>query len=78
MDLRSFRKLPPRERALVAMAVLWDGREAASFLETDAQAGALLRRSAADLAAQSPELRMPFLGSVLREAIRVLTNSLNK
>lgn len=72
MDLRSFRKLPAREKALVAIAVLLDGMEAASFLESDAQAGGLLRRSAAELAAQSPELRMPFLGSVLREAMRSL------
>jgi len=70
MDAQKFRNLSPRLRALVAAAVLLDGREAAVFLENDAVNGAALSRAAGDLAAQDLELRMPFAATMLRQALR--------
>lgn len=69
MDASKFRSLSPRMRALVAVAVLLDGREAALFLENDQQNGETLKRAALDLAAAEPELRMPFAGTMLRHAL---------
>jgi hypothetical protein len=69
MDAQRVRVLGPRQRALVAVAVLLDGREAAVYLENDAVSGVALQRAAADLADQGLELRMPFVGSILREAL---------
>jgi hypothetical protein len=70
MDAQRFRSLTPRQRALVAVAVLLDGREAGMYLESDAVNSAGLKRAASDLAALEPELRMPFVGSSLRSALR--------
>lgn len=69
MDAQRFRKLTPRMRALVAMAVLLDGREASVYLENDASLGEGLKRAALDLAGLEPELRMPFMGTMLRAAL---------
>ncbi len=72
MDAQRFRVLAPRQRVLVAMAVLLDGREASGYLKFDAVSGTALSKAADDLAAQPPELRMPFCGSALRQALRDL------
>lgn len=72
MDAQRFRVLSARQRALVAMAVLLDGREAAVYLEKDAVDGSGLQKAAVDLASQTPELRMPFVGSLLRDALNEL------
>lgn len=69
MDAQRYRKLPARQRALVAIAVLLDGREAGLYLENDSVNGEGMKRAAADLAAIEPELRMPFLGTMLRSAL---------
>ena len=69
MDARKFRVLSAQQRALVAMAVLLDGREAAVYLKNDAVNGAGLHRAALDLASQSPDLRVPFVGTMLRIAL---------
>ena len=69
MDVQRFRGISPRQRALVAVAVLLDGREASLYLENDAVNGAGLQRAAGDLAGLEPELRMPFVGSLLRSAL---------
>ena len=73
MDAHRLRALSPELQALVAVAVLLDGREAVAFLENDATHGEALERAAHDVAALDPELRMPFLGTVLRQAIAALT-----
>ncbi len=70
MDAQRFRSLAPRLRALVAVAVLLDGREAGEYLAIDATNGDGLKKAAADLAAQDPELRMPYVGSALRAALK--------
>lgn len=70
MDSSRFRSLSPWQRALVAVAVLMDGRESVMYLENDAVNGPGLRRAALDLAGIEPELRMPFVGTVLRDALR--------
>ena len=72
MDAQRFRSLPARQRALVAVAVLLDGREAGMYLENDSVNSAGLKRAAADLAAIDPELRMPFVGTALRAALHDL------
>lgn len=69
MDAQRFRVLSQRQRALVAVAVLLDGREAETFLENDAVNGIALKRAAAELAAQPPDLRMPYVGTMLRNAL---------
>ena len=66
MDAHKFRTLSPRNQALVAVAVLLDGREAEHYLGIDGQDGTILSRAAVDLAAQPPDLRMPYIGSALR------------
>lgn len=69
MDAQRFRSLSAEHQVLVAFAVLLDGREAASFLENDASHGEVLKRAALDIASQDPELRMPFVGTMLRSAL---------
>ncbi|MCC6220307.1 MAG: hypothetical protein IT291_03590 [Deltaproteobacteria bacterium] len=68
-DLGRFRALSVRERAVVALGVLLDGRDASDFLLCDKERSAALSRAAADLAVLQPELRMSLLGSLLREAL---------
>ncbi|MGI6524310.1 MAG: hypothetical protein ACOX2O_03315 [Bdellovibrionota bacterium] len=71
-DAKRFRALPAKQRALVAVAVLLDGREAAVYLKSDTVNGEVLQKAALDLAAQSPELRMVFIGTALRAALSEL------
>lgn len=70
MDTQKLRSLSAAERALVAVAVLLDGREAAVYLENDAQHGQALERAASDLASVEVELRMPYAGTILRSALQ--------
>lgn len=69
MDSRRLRALTPRQRALAAMAVLLDGREASIYLENDAVNGEALKEAAEDLSRLDPDLRMPLAGSLLRDAL---------
>ena len=70
MDAQRYRSLSAVQRALVAVAVLLDGREAGMYLENDAVNGQGLKRAALDLAAVAPELRMPLVGTLLRDALK--------
>lgn len=72
MDTHRFQALSAKHRALVAMAVLLDGHEAAVYLENDAESGEALQKAAHDLASMAPELRMPLLGTLLRAAVAEL------
>lgn len=65
-----FETLSPNQKALVAMAVLLDGREAGSFLALDSKDGELLSKAAEELAEHPPELRMPYVGTLLRTALK--------
>ena len=69
MDLQRMRALSARSQALLCVAVLLDGMEAANYLEGDAVLGDSLSRSATELAALAPELRMPLVGSLMRSAL---------
>lgn len=69
MTEEGFKALSSHERALVALAVLLDGREAESYLESDHQRGQILGKAAAELAAHPPELRMPYVATLLRAAL---------
>ena len=72
MDAQRIRALAPHQRALVAMAVLLDGHEAPVYLENDSVNGLGLQKAAADLAKLTPEMRMPFVGTLLRSALNEL------
>ena len=74
MDSQRFRALTPRNRALVAIALLLDGREAHSYLEIDAISGTGMKRAALDLSDADAELRIPFVGTMLRIALEELEN----
>ena len=69
MDTKKLRELPARQQALVAVAVLFDGIEAANYLETDSADGPRLKDAAEVLAALRAELRMPLAGTLLRTAV---------
>jgi hypothetical protein len=69
MDTQRYRSLSAEHRALVAVAVLLDGREAGMYLENDSVNGQGLKRAALDLASVAPELRMPLIGTLLRDAL---------
>lgn len=72
MESQRFRSLSPRNRALVAMALLLDGREAQTYLGTDSVNGPGLKRAVADMAGADAEMRLLVLGTLLREALEEL------
>ena len=70
-DLSKFRSLSESEQAMVAVAVLLDGHDAVEYLASDKERGTALIRAARDLADLPPELRMPLLGTLLRQLVGV-------
>lgn len=74
MSLITFNTLPMRYRCLVAMAVLIDGSEAVTYLENDANYGPSLARAAADLSGLEPELRMGYVGTLLRSSLEAVSS----
>ncbi len=68
-DIRKFRELPKRYQCLVALAVLLDGIDAATYLENDEHFGERLREVSEILGRLDPDLRMPLLGTLLRQAV---------
>lgn len=71
-DISRFRALGTRERAIVAVAVLLDGHDAADFLANDKERHTAMARAAKDLAELPPELRIPLVGTLLRQAVAQL------
>lgn len=71
-DLSRYRSLSARERGLVAIAVLLDGHDASDLMCSDRDRFPALSRAAKDLAELPPELRMPLLGTLLREVLEEL------
>lgn len=69
MDTKKFRSLSPEQRALVAVAVLIDGNDAALYLASDDRSGTALRAAAEELAQLELALRLPFAGTQLRLAL---------
>lgn len=72
MDTQRFRNLSAKDRLLVSIAILLDGREAATYLASDSVNGAGLKKAALDVAGIEPELRMPLVGTWLRQALSEL------
>lgn len=68
-DLSQFRRFSPEERALICVAVLFDGLDAGDVLATDVKNGAAFRKIAKELASLSPDVRMPLVGTLLRELV---------
>ncbi len=65
-DLSRFRALANREQAVVALAVLLDGADAAEYLSSDKDRRTALSRAAKDLAEFPLDLRLPLVGTLLR------------
>lgn len=70
MDIQRLRALSPRQRALVALSVLLDGRDASTYLENDALDGQALARAANALSSQDLELRMALAATALRASLK--------
>lgn len=70
MKTLTYHNLSAWDKALVAVAVLIDGREAGKILSLDAENPDLLRDAADELAAHDPELRMPLVGTQLRASLQ--------
>ena len=70
MDVQKLRSLGSQHRALVAIAVLLDGREAVRYLEGDSAHGGALAKAAQDVAELPSDLRIPLLGTTHRAAVR--------
>ena len=71
-NISRLRALGPKEQALVAVAVLLDGHDAAEYFSSDRERHTALARAARDLAELVPELRLPLAATVLRGAISAL------
>lgn len=69
MSLARFRALSSRDRALVAVAVLVDGNEAATYLACDAKQGEEFKGAAQELCQLDMDARLAFVGTVLRLAL---------
>ncbi len=64
-----YHNLSAWDKALVAVAVLVDGREAGTILSFDSENAEQLKEAAEELASIEPELRMPLVGTILRGAL---------
>jgi hypothetical protein len=78
MSVDTFRNLPTKEQCLVAVAVLLDGVDAVAFLVNDKLYGSQMATAARELSSLEPELRMPLVGTLLRESVRYLEGSAGK
>jgi hypothetical protein len=68
-EASTFLRLPARERARVAIAVLLDGSDAPFYLMNDAERGPQLRAAADELLAMELDVRFPYVGTMLRLAL---------
>ncbi len=68
-DLSRFRALSVREQVVVAIAVLYDGHDAAEYLSSDKDRRTALSRAAKDLAEFPLDLRLPLVGTLLRAGL---------
>ena len=78
MDLPHLKQLPARARALICIGLLLDGRDASTFLASDAVLGERLAAAATKFSTLEADLRMPFLGTLLREALEELAKGKQK
>ena len=61
-----------KERALICMALLLDGHEALAYLENDPAYSAKLKEPLTRLAELQADVRIPYIGSLLRRALNEL------
>ena len=71
-SLIRLRELGVRERALVLIATLLDGELGANYLQSDPEYGAAMSQTAQELSALDADLRIPLVGSLLRETLEQL------
>jgi hypothetical protein len=64
-----FMQLPARERAFVAIAILFDGADAPDYVAIDEARGPMLRAAAEELLALEIDVRLPYAGTMLRLAL---------
>lgn len=69
MSLSTWRTLSPKERALVAVAVLVDGSDSKIYLESDSERAEQLKLAADELCQLEIDARVAFVGTVLRLAL---------
>ena len=69
MSLSQWRMLSPKERALVAVAVLIDGSDSKIYLESDSEKAEQLKLAAEELCQLEIDARVAFVGTVLRLAL---------
>lgn len=69
MSLSHWRSLSPKDRALVAVAVLVDGSDSKIYLESDSEKSEQLRLAAEELCQLEIDARVAFVGTVLRLAL---------
>ncbi len=74
-DISKYRALGSKEKCIVAIALLIDGLDAIEYLAIDRDNNTAFLRAAKDFTEMSPELRIPFLGTLLRETIVELRKS---
>ncbi len=74
-NISRVRSLGTKEQALVALAVLLDGHDAAEYLSSDKDRAPALARAAKDLAELAPEVRLPLSGTLLRAAAKKLNDA---
>jgi hypothetical protein len=61
--------LSPKDRALVAVAVLVDGSDSKIYLESDSEKAEQLKLAAEELCQLEIDARVAFVGTVLRLAL---------
>ena len=69
MNLRRFNSLSPHQQALVAIALLLDDLEAASYLENDAINGQGMSKIIKKFASFDKDLRASLAATLLRQSI---------
>lgn len=75
MDISRFRVMSAKNRALVALGLLMDGSNAAYVLSHDLSLGEHYQKVCEELNSLEAELRLPLLGTLLRQALLDLNTS---
>ena len=68
-----FKALSEESRIIVALAVLIDGYDAIDILKMDKERGAELAQAATEVVRLSPDIRMPLIGTYLRDSLASFT-----
>jgi len=68
-----FKALSEESRVIVALAVLIDGYDAIDILKMDKDKGVELAQAASEIVRLSPDIRMPLIGTYLRDSLASLS-----